>query len=226
MAARLDQDRRLALLGILSLTPRQGVDALGSLMNADIAQAAVIRLQATRWQQSYPKAAESPMLADLIEEEAASIKSSRQEIPPIRKALLATESGPRRRALLEAHLQDQLSQVLRMKQAQIDRDAPLQSLGLDSLMGLELRNRLEASLGLTLSATLVWGHPTIAALAGHLAAKMEIPLDALPDSGPEPKPDEAATRASVLEDLKQLSEEEAEALLIDELRDITVKKSA
>jgi len=54
---------------------------------------------------------------------------------------------------------------------------PLKSLGLDSLMALELRNRLEADLGLKLSATLVWNHPTVTALVPHLADRMGIPLE-------------------------------------------------
>ena len=47
----------------------------------------------------------------------------------------------------------------------LDPRTPLRDLGLDSLMTLELRNRLEADYGLRLSATLVWNYPTIAALA-------------------------------------------------------------
>jgi hypothetical protein len=49
---------------------------------------------------------------------------------------------------------------------------PLGELGLDSLMGIEIRNRLEAEVGTKLSATLVWNHPTVADLAGYLVAKL------------------------------------------------------
>ena len=48
----------------------------------------------------------------------------------------------------------------------------MESLGLDSLMALELRNRLEASLGITLPAALVWAYPTISALAEALCERM------------------------------------------------------
>jgi phthiocerol/phenolphthiocerol synthesis type-I polyketide synthase C len=48
----------------------------------------------------------------------------------------------------------------------------MESLGLDSLMALELRNRLEASLGATLPATLLWAYPTITDLAGALCERL------------------------------------------------------
>ncbi len=50
-------------------------------------------------------------------------------------------------------------------------------MGLDSLMALELRNRLEAETGLKLSATVAWNYPTVARLAEHLAERMDVPLD-------------------------------------------------
>jgi hypothetical protein len=44
-------------------------------------------------------------------------------------------------------------------------------------MALELRNRLEANLELTLPATLIWNYPTVADLANYLAGKMGISLE-------------------------------------------------
>ena len=54
----------------------------------------------------------------------------------------------------------------------LDHDQAMESLGLDSLMALELRNRLEASLGITLPVALVWAYPTIAGLAVALCERI------------------------------------------------------
>jgi acyl carrier protein len=49
-----------------------------------------------------------------------------------------------------------------------DPAAPLRELGLDSLMTIELRNALATACETRLPATLVFEHPTCAALAAHL----------------------------------------------------------
>jgi acyl carrier protein len=68
---------------------------------------------------------------------------------------------------------EQLALVLRVDPSQIQREASLMSVGLDSLMGLELRGRLEAALQIRLSSTLTWEHPSVAALATHLCRDWE-----------------------------------------------------
>jgi myxalamid-type polyketide synthase MxaE and MxaD len=209
-AARPGRGGRLELRGIASLSPSQGLEALAHLMRHGATQAAVVRLDVRQWRQFYPKAAESPLLAGLLEEQGPCGEMKKSETA-LRAALLAAEAGWRRRALLEAHLQEQIGQVLRMAPSRIDRETPLTKMGLDSLMALELRNRLEASLGLTLSATLIWGYPTIAALASHLATKMEIPLGAAA---------EVTTEAEDVAQVADLSAEETRALLTAELDDL------
>lgn len=204
LAARPDRGGRLALRGFESLSPEQGLEALGRLMRETAPQVAVMPIDVRRWRQFYPKVAELPVLADLVE---AAARPRPIGEGTFRKELLAADPGPRRRAALEGHLQDQVAQVLRISRTQIDIHTPLDTLGFDSLMALELRNRLEASLGVGLSATMAWNYPTIAEIAPHLAEKMGVPLEARPAA--DDSPDEEL--AEILDRVSAMSESEMAA---------------
>ena len=54
----------------------------------------------------------------------------------------------------------------------IDRESTFGDLGFDSLVGVELRNRLTAHTGMALSRTLIFDYPTPSALADHLRRQL------------------------------------------------------
>ncbi|MFJ8946309.1 SDR family NAD(P)-dependent oxidoreductase [Streptomyces sp. NPDC102395] len=82
-------------------------------------------------------------------------------------SLLSTPEEERH-GLVEAKVRELAAQVLRLTPERLERDTLFESLGLDSLMSLELRNRLEAAFGLRLSPTLMWTYGTLRALAKAL----------------------------------------------------------
>ncbi|WP_140030838.1 acyl carrier protein, partial [Mycobacterium tuberculosis] len=91
----------------------------------------------------------------------------------------------------------------------IDHHRPLETLGLDSLMGLELRNRLEASLGITLPVALVWAYPTISDLATALCERMDYATPAAAQEISDTEPELSDEEMDLLADLVDASELEA-----------------
>src|SRR5699024_2221166 len=70
---------------------------------------------------------------------------------------------------LEIGLRSILARELRMSETELELDRPFAELGLNSVMAMTVRRETEQFVGLELSATMLWNHPTITALAEHLA---------------------------------------------------------
>jgi hypothetical protein len=86
-------------------------------------------------------------------------------------------------------------------------------MGMDSLMAVELTNRLQTGLGLSFPSTLAFDYPTVEAIARHLAEKM-LPAE----SSAQPQAVSlTAEQTQVLAEIVQLPEDAAEALLLAEL---------
>ncbi|MDI1475030.1 type I polyketide synthase [Polyangium sp. y55x31] len=92
--------------------------------------------------------------------------------PTAIKQRLVSLSEPERERVLVELVRKEAAAVLGAKSQAVDPDRPLQDLGLDSLMAIELRNRLGAETGLRLPATLLFDHPTPTALAKLLRSEI------------------------------------------------------
>ncbi|WP_437515472.1 beta-ketoacyl synthase N-terminal-like domain-containing protein [Sorangium sp. So ce1099] len=74
-----------------------------------------------------------------------------------------------RPALIESYLLDQVSGVVSLPRAEIDPGASLRELGLDSLMAMELKQRIEKELGLAVPVVDLLRGPSPRELAGQIA---------------------------------------------------------
>jgi acyl transferase domain-containing protein/NADPH:quinone reductase-like Zn-dependent oxidoreductase len=82
--------------------------------------------------------------------------------------------------LIQVHVAAVLSDA---HAAQVDPGSEFRGLGLDSLTGVEFRNRLAAATGLSLPATLIFDYPTPAALARHIVRELDPGAGGGPDAG-------------------------------------------
>lgn len=117
-----------------------------------------------------------------------------------------------RRRILEKQITEEVARMVEASPLDIDPRLPLRMLGFSSLMAVELTICLATNLGRSLSETLLWTYPTIAELAAHLADTPE--KAAL--NVEEPQQDThklGLQRSTILDNLENLSEEEAETLL-------------
>ena len=132
---------------------------------------------------------------------------------------LQSASPVRRRDILIAHLRSQTSSILGFDLArEIELEQGLFDMGMDSLMAVELRGRLERSLGVPLPSTLTFNYPTIRALTDYLLKEV-LQFDSPPASEQTALIHVAAPAktASVDQPSDGLSEDEISILLLEKL---------
>ncbi|MDE0127419.1 MAG: SDR family NAD(P)-dependent oxidoreductase, partial [Bryobacterales bacterium] len=145
------------------ITPEQGIRALARLIREDVAASVV---GAVDWS-ALPLRA--PWLEEVIEREEAFSPAAPVDLLGRLRGLA---SGERRDELIR-FLGEQLVQILRLHSVPSPSSGFFE-LGMDSLMAVELRNRLNRAFRdvFVVSNTAVFDHPDIARLAEHLAGKL------------------------------------------------------
>jgi acyl transferase domain-containing protein/NAD(P)-dependent dehydrogenase (short-subunit alcohol dehydrogenase family)/acyl carrier protein len=213
-AAHADRGERFAGRGLASMPPALGVRALERLMARRAVQAVVSPFDAAAWCASEPAAAGSPLFSELLPqggEPGAAAEAEKDLAGSLRAA-----APDLRHELLEVHLSGRIGQVLKLAPEQVDRGFPLRMMGFDSLMTMELRNRLEVDLGVSLSAAALWNYPSVTQLAAHLTEQVAPaePPAPTPVPGPVKLASQEASLAGIVADVSTLSDDDAlEALL-------------
>jgi amino acid adenylation domain-containing protein len=165
--------KRLAGQGVRTLPPARALEALGVLLGSGEAQAAVLPIDWGRFYEFLPESAASPLLSALLAaERTASQTGPVPDRALTRETLLAAEPAEAR-ALAEGYLAEKVTRVLALPTGRLDLDRPLDSLGLDSLMAVELKNRVAADLGLNLPMVEFLQGPSITQLAEKLLRGLE-----------------------------------------------------
>jgi hypothetical protein len=157
---------RLARRGLMALKSDRAHRALEQLLAAGVSG---VVLDAD-WQRmsKYLGDLRPPLLSTLL---APSVLQGENALI---QRLRVTPSAAREAVLIE-HLQRELQQILGLAEPPAP-DRGFFELGMDSLMAVELRNRLQTQLGegFQLSNTLPFDHPTIERLAQHLADRLGV----------------------------------------------------
>ena len=214
-AAQENRGKRLESRGIDSFTPDEGTALLARLIHQPWGDLGLLRISVRQWIEFYPRAASAPFLTLLREEDERLGRGAGAKGTGGFHGVLQELSPAERRVALERHVFECLARVLHVPAERLDAHAPFRGYGMDSLMSLEIRNRLEASLGLRLSASLLFTYSTTASLVEHLLS--ELVFEARPEHS-LPADIRRAEEPSI--QFFELSEETALAMLDEKLLDL------
>jgi acyl transferase domain-containing protein/NADPH:quinone reductase-like Zn-dependent oxidoreductase len=162
--------RQLEAAGTGWLSPQQGLRAFEELVRQDMTfgMAASVDWPALAGNFEEPP----PFLAELLPKEDEDNQTAAERTADLVSQLRSLTKDAWEQALVP-YLQRELQAVLRMPTAPAP-NVRFFDLGMDSLMSVELRNRLNRTLAgeYVVSNTAVFDYPNITALAGHLGAEL------------------------------------------------------
>lgn len=207
---------RLAARGVPPLDPGTGIQLLDEALRCGLPHLVASAFAPAELGAPGLWPAARGLFASLSAEAGAGTADAADGRPAaVREEILAADTPNLRRQTMLAFLTEQVARVLGAPPDAVAADTPFQNLGLDSLMAIELRGRLEEALGVRLSATVVYAHPTAGALAAQLLSRLapEEERTAAPPGATAPAPPPADPAA----DLSHLDDVEVAALLAAEL---------
>src|SRR5262245_48264086 len=214
-----EAQRWLDRMGVEALPPERAIESLRGLLRASEPQIIVAKVNWAVFKELYEAMGPRPLLEHIRPRPA---EGPGPESVAQAKFLQQLEQSPPgdREDLLSARIQAEVGRVLKFAPSQLpDSQQGFFDMGMDSLMAVELKNRLEITLGRTFPTTLVFEHPSIDALSRHLIDQVLFPGRAVePEAVSKREPQwEAATLAEI----KKLPEGELEALINKELDSLT-----
>jgi acyl carrier protein len=189
--------------GIQSIPPEQGVQLLGALMEQETPQVGVAPVAWNKFRQQLPAEREFPLLSEMLKVTLRKRASSLMQ--QLEKASISDRYG-----ILKAHVRNEVLQVIGIEPQ--DQQG-FSDVGMDSLMSIQLSNRLAASLAVSLPATLTLEYPTVERLTDHLA-KAVLGWESSADT------ESPSDTTTTLLEIEELSEDKVELSIAEELAEL------
>lgn len=198
-------DRRsraeLARRGVRSLGGKRALSALGTLLGGEISESVVADVDWPLFRGVYEARRERRLLLEMA---AVEVESSEGQARLV-EDLEAAPTGDRRR-ILERHLRGVVGKILGIVAEELDPETGFADLGMDSIMAVELRKRLQKDVGraVLIPTTLAFDYPSVRQIANFVLSLLY--------------PTIAPVDRKVQEIEQTASEEDLDALLRDNLR--------
>ncbi|MEA5516851.1 SDR family NAD(P)-dependent oxidoreductase [Nodularia sp. UHCC 0506] len=219
MATRGERsEQRWQAAGIGQINPQMGVQLLEQLLQKSPPQIGVLSIDWRQFLQAFP----SDSIPQLFSQLALGLEThvtANQQLSTISQQLEQALPQQRENLLVE-HLTNEIKQVLGLPASHILKlRQGLFEMGMDSLMAVELKNRLQKNFGKVLPATLLFDYPSVEALTAYISQEiMEWSSEKLPPGTVSINEQQLVDPEST--ELETISENELSNLLAAEMAEI------
>ncbi|MGV9457171.1 type I polyketide synthase, partial [Streptomyces sp. NPDC003635] len=162
----------LARRGIRVMRPELAVTALQQALDRNDTAVTVADVDWERFVPAYTASRHRPLISDLPEAETHLTTSTVEADSEFARRLVGRTPQEQERLLTETVLTEVAAVLGHGDTAGLQPARAFKDLGFDSLTAVELRGRLTTATGLRLPSTLVFDHPTPAALATYLRGEL------------------------------------------------------
>lgn len=198
-AAKQHVPEKLASRGIDAIEPEQGWLVFEMIFNHPSAQVGVLPIDWQRWQRLYTGKV-PPLMAQLMQQSQPATQPRRDLV----QSFFSLDPN-KQQARIEEYLVQQAARVLRMDPSSLDLQQPLINFGLDSIMTVELRDRIDAEWQVRVPLVEFFREPTIARLSSIMLEQLRTLTPVQQSSPTDP--------IELLNRLDQMSETEMDKLL-------------
>ena len=157
----------LARQGTTPLTPGEAIVLLESFLNAGTTQVLALRVDWSKWRQSFRGSQESPLLEHIFSASDDGVETAGAKSDW--RVKIEAAAADDRLELIGQAVRDIVGSVLRVKPDGLRADQPLTDLGLDSLMAVEIENSIESAIGVALPPASLMRARTIGQIAALIA---------------------------------------------------------
>lgn len=198
MVKQLDLAQTYTRRGIELITPEVGIQILARVLTQQPAHLVAMSADWGRAREVSPSGQLPPMFDDLDGVRQADEADDVDLESPL--ALIRQAPASQRADIVGDWLQGVVAKVLGMEVGQVDPRVALSSLGMDSMMAIEVKARVEANLQTPISVLDLLQGATIGGIAESLASRPEL------GSGSDDDPDGASDTTAVGDDPNPLAE--------------------
>jgi len=213
MATGVDNqnEQRWEAAGVKTISQQEGIEVWEQIQNSlqFPPQVSILPIDWSKFFQQFPTSMEPPLLSRIAQEYQSSIIPQQEQISQKLKDVPAK----RQKAVLITAIQEEVAAALGTNKVPQPQTGFFE-MGMDSLMSLEFRNRLQISVGKSLPSTLTFEYPNIEAIAEYLLQEV-LCLESMDESTQDTTIDQ---KKYWEEEAKQLSEAELSALIDQELK--------